>query len=106
MARTPQQTFWSDQALATARDAAADGRTIAVVHDFADGEQCSWCSCPDEETLTDLKGHRCGGCPNPAGSVFRVHDGSPVRRDIPVCDEHRDDALVFMARYVGSIGTG
>lgn len=100
MTRTPSQTFWSDQALATARDAAADGRTIAIVHDYADGEQCSWCDC----TLANFKGHYCGGCPQPAGSVLRVHDGSPVRRDIPVCDGHRDDAIVFMARWMGGTG--
>lgn|SRR5690348_14866426 len=101
MARTPSQTFWSDQALATARDSAADGRTVAIVNDFADGEQCSWCSCSDEETLADLKGHRCGGCPKPAGSVLRVHDGTQVRRDIPVCDGHRDDAVIFIYRVNG-----
>ena len=101
MTRTPQQTFWSDQALAVARETAADGRTLAVVNDFPNGEQCSWCSCSDEETLADLKGHRCAGCTNPAGSVLRVHDGSQVRRDIPVCEGHRDDAVVFIWRWVG-----
>jgi hypothetical protein len=95
--RTPQQTFWSDQALATARDTAADGRTVAVVNDFPNGEQCSWCDC----TLDDFKGHRCGGCPKPAGSVLRVHDGSPVRRDVPVCEGHRDDAVVFIYQVHG-----
>ncbi|MFG2855671.1 hypothetical protein ACGFZ9_34225 [Streptomyces mirabilis] len=97
MTRTPNQTFWSDQALAAARETAADGRTIAIVNDFPNGEQCSWCDC----TLADFKGHRCSGCPDPAGSVLRVYDGSPARRDIPVCDGHREDAIVFAYRALG-----
>ncbi len=97
MTRTAQETFWSDQALAQARDVAADGRTIAIVNDFPNGEQCSWCDC----TLDNFRDHRCGGCPKPAGSVLRVHDGSPVRRDIPVCEGHRDEAIVFAYRALG-----
>ncbi|NEC90448.1 hypothetical protein [Streptomyces sp. SID12501] len=102
MTRTVQETFWSDQALATAREAASNGRTLAVVNDFPNGEQCSWCDCPDEETFNDLKeGHRCSGCPKTAGSVLRVYDGSPVRRDLPVCEGHRDDAVVFIYSVLG-----
>ncbi|GAA0348474.1 hypothetical protein PV735_31725 [Streptomyces turgidiscabies] len=97
MTRTPQQTFWSDQALAAARETATDGRTLVVVNDFPDGEQCSWCDC----TLADFKDHRCGGCQELAGSVLRVHDGSPVRRDVPVCEAHRDDAVVFIYQVHG-----
>ncbi|MGQ4358894.1 hypothetical protein [Streptomyces sp. SAS_272] len=100
MTRTPNQTFWSDQALATARDVAADGRTVAVVNDFPNGEQCSWCDC----TLADFKDHRCGGCPKPAGSILRIHDGTPVRRDIPVCEGHLDDAIELVARFHGGTG--
>ncbi|MGI5436190.1 hypothetical protein ACQEV4_01410 [Streptomyces shenzhenensis] len=101
MTRTAQQTFWSDQALATARDVASDGRTLAIVNDFPNGEQCSWCDCSNEAVLGDLAGHQCAGCPSPAGSVLRIHDGTPVRRDIPVCAGHRDDAVVFMYRVLG-----
>lgn len=97
MTRTAQQTFWSDQALAAARETAADGRAVAIVNDFADGEQCSWCDC----SLADFRGHRCSGCPEAAGSVLRVHDGSPVRRDIPVCEGHRDEAVVFIYEVYG-----
>jgi hypothetical protein len=100
VSRTPQQTFWSDQALARARDEAADGRTITIVHDYANGEQCSWCSCTDEDTLADLKGHRCDGCPEPAETVMRVHTRMPVRRDIPICAGHRDEAITFMVRWL------
>jgi hypothetical protein len=74
--RTAQETFWSDQALAQARDVAADGRTIAIVNDFPNGEQCSWCDCT-------------------------LDNGSPVRRDIPVCKGHLDDAIVFAYRALG-----
>ncbi|MGP4048751.1 hypothetical protein [Streptomyces sp. 2A115] len=102
MTRTAQQTFWSDQALATAREAAADGRTIAVVNDFADGEQCSWCDCSDDQVLGDTDGHHCAGCAQPAGSVLRVHDGTRLRRDLPVCTGHRDEAVVFVYRMLGS----
>lgn len=98
MTRTASQTFWSDQALAAARDTAADGRTVAIVNDFPDGEQCSWCDC----TLADYQGHHCGGCPKPAASVLRVLDGSPVRRDIPVCDGHRNDAVVLIYQVHGA----
>lgn len=101
MTRTAQQTFWSDQALATARETASDGRTIAIVDDFPDGEQCSWCDCTIEAVVGDAKGHHCAGCPEPAGSVLRVHDGSPVRRDVPVCEAHRDEAVVFIYRVHG-----
>lgn len=101
MTRTAQETFWSDQALATARDVAADGRTIAIVNDFPNGEQCSWCDCPDEQVLGDIKAHHCDGCHKPAGSILRVHDGTRLRRDIPVCDGHRDDAVVFAYRMLG-----
>ncbi|MFJ9748906.1 hypothetical protein [Streptomyces chartreusis] len=101
MTRTAQQTFWSDQALATARETASDGRTIAIVNDFPNGEQCSWCDCTIEAAIGDAKGHHCDGCPNPAGSVLRIHDGSPVRRDIPVCDGHLEDAIVFAYRVLG-----
>lgn len=104
MTRTPQQTFWSDQSLARARDEAADGRTIAIVHDWADGEQCSWCSCTEGEILADFKGHRCGGCQETAETVMRVHNGTPVRRDIPICAGHRDDAITFMVRWMGGSG--
>lgn len=104
MTRTPQQTFLSDQALATARDAAADGRTIAVVHEYADGEQCSWCDCDTGQILADAKGHRCSGCPDTAETVMRVFNGTQVRRDIPICAGHRDDATTFMLRMIGGSG--
>ncbi|MFJ2007379.1 hypothetical protein [Streptomyces chartreusis] len=100
MARTPSQTFWSDQALATARDMAADGQTFAIVHDYADGEQCSWCDC----TVADFQGHRCGGCTEQAETVVRVYNGTPVRRDIPICAGHRDDAIAFMVRHMAGSG--
>lgn len=102
MTRTAQQTFWSDQALATARDTASDGSTIAIVNDFPNGEQCSWCDCPNEAVLGDLQGHHCIGCPDPAGSVLRIHDGTQTRRDIPVCNKHRDDAAVFAFTVLGA----
>ncbi|MER5209430.1 hypothetical protein ABT063_02220 [Streptomyces sp. NPDC002838] len=102
MTRTAQQTFWSDQALARAREVAGDGRTIAVVNDFPDGEQCSWCDCSIEAVVGDADGHHCTGCPQPAGSVLRVHNGTQVRRDIPVCEAHRDDAVVFVFRVLGA----
>lgn len=101
MTRTAQQTFWSDQALAQAREVSADGSTIAIVNDFPDGEPCSWCDCSDEKAIADPEGHDCPTCPAPAASILRVHDGSPVRRDIPVCEGHRDEAVVFVYRVAG-----
>lgn len=100
MTRTPSQTFWSDQALATARDEAADGRTIAIVHDYANGEQCSWCSCSDEKILADLDGHCCSGCTETAETVMHVYGVTPGRRDIPICAGHQQDAVAFMVRWL------
>lgn len=97
MTLTPQQTFWSDQALAAAREEVKDGRTFAIVNDFANGEQCSWCDCPLEAHYAD---YQCGGCPNSAASVLRTFNGSQVRRDIPVCAGHHADAVATIALVI------
>lgn len=94
----PQQTFLSDQALAAAREQAGDGRTLAVVADFPDGEQCTWCDCPLDAHLAD---EQCGGCLEPAACVLRIYDGSPVRRDIPVCAGHKEDAVITLVKLIG-----
>lgn len=98
MTRTPQDTFLSDQGLAAARDLAADGKTVVIFPDAPDGEQCSWCDCPDFEH-TD-QAYQCPACPAPAAAVLRIFDGTPVRRDIPVCDRHQLEAIRFISLVV------
>lgn len=93
MTRTAQQTALSDQALAVAREEARSG-VLAVAVTVADGGQCSWCDC---NVLADEDDHRCAGCPRAA--VFVMHQfrpGGGVRNDLPLCAEHRDDAVGFV----------
>lgn len=88
--RTPQDTFLSDQALAAARDQASDGRTLAVVLDYAtDGQQCSWCDCPDDPSSPHYQdSYRCDGCPADAYYVASMFNSTVGRRDIPLCRGH------------------
>ncbi|WP_327703606.1 hypothetical protein OG530_19140 [Streptomyces decoyicus] len=70
MSRRPQDTFLSDQGLAAARDMAADGKTVVIFADTPDGQQCSWCDCPDFEPVDQA--HQCEPCPNAADAFIAL----------------------------------
>jgi hypothetical protein len=96
MTRSPQDTFLSDQALATARDAAADPNLVPVAVTAANGEQCTWCDCPLD--LHKQPGYVCGGCPLPAKSVVSTFAGPSLRYDFPACDRHTADIVASVAQ--------
>ncbi|WP_236243160.1 hypothetical protein [Streptomyces sp. CC228A] len=99
MTRTPQDTFLSDQALAAARDAAADPATIPVALTAANGERCSWCECPDgPDSPHNQAGYRCAGCPAPAKHVVSAFAGPHIRYDFPACRRHEADIVISIAR--------
>ncbi|MFE4701430.1 hypothetical protein ACFRIC_30650 [Streptomyces sp. NPDC056738] len=99
MTRTAQDTFLSDQTLATARDAAADPSLVPVAITAANGEQCTWCDCP--LALHKQPGYRCGGCPTQAENVVSAFAGPGVRYDFPACDRHTTDIVASIAQVVG-----
>jgi hypothetical protein len=100
--RTPSQTFWSDQALATARDAAADPDLVPVAITAANGEQCTWCDCPmGPASPHNQRGYVCGGCPTTAKNVVSTFTGPNLRYDFPACDRHTTDIVASIARVVG-----
>lgn len=99
MTRTPQDTFLSDQALATARDAAADPSLVPVAITAANGEQCTWCDCPLD--LHRQPGYVCDGCPTQAKHVVSTFDGPGVRYDFPACERHTTDIVASVAQVVG-----
>jgi hypothetical protein len=102
MTRTPQDTFLSDQALATARDAAADPNLVPVAITAANGEQCTWCDCPDgPDSPHNQRGYRCGGCPVKAESIVSFFAGPYMRYDYPACERHRMDIVATVAQLVG-----
>ncbi|MFD9319316.1 hypothetical protein ACFWDQ_16730 [Streptomyces sp. NPDC060053] len=101
MTRTPEQTFWSDQALATARDAASDPSLVPVAVTAANGEQCTWCDCP--LALHRQPGYSCGGCPATATSVVSTFAGPVLRYDFPACDRHTADIVASIAQVVGGV---
>jgi len=99
MTRSPQDTFLSDQALATARDAAADPSLVPVAITAANGEQCTWCDCPI--ALHKQPGYRCGGCPATAKNVVSTFAGPVLRYDFPACERHTTDIVASVAQVVG-----
>jgi hypothetical protein len=99
--RTPQDTFLSDQALATARDAASDPGTVPVAVTAANGEQCTWCDCPDgPDSPHNQRDYRCGGCLATARYVVSTFAGPGVRFDYPACDRHHTDIVASIVRVV------
>jgi hypothetical protein len=100
--RAPQETFWSDQALATARDAARDPGTLPVAVTAADGKtRCTWCACPDEpDSPHNNPGYRCAGCPATAEHVVSVYASPNLRYDYPACGEHYTEVV---AQIVGAL---
>ena len=101
MSRTPQDTFLSDQALAAARDAADDPSLVPVAITAANGEQCTWCDCPDgPNSPHNQRGYRCPGCPETAKSVVSTFAGPNIRYDFPACDRHTTDIVASVARTV------
>lgn len=102
MTRSPQDTFLSDQTLATARDAAADPSLVPVAITAANGEQCTWCDCPDgPNSPHNQRGYRCPGCPATAKNVVSTFTGPSIRYDFPACDRHTTDIVASVARVVG-----
>ncbi|MFJ1581754.1 hypothetical protein ACIOC1_00255 [Streptomyces sp. NPDC088197] len=87
---SPAQVAAYDQALATARDLAARGKTV-ILADAPTGAQCSWCDCPDSEHVDET--YRCGGCPAMADAILRVLPERPERKALPVCAPHFTDAM-------------
>ena len=103
--RTPQDTFLSDQALATARDAATDPGTIPVAITAANGEQCTWCDCPlGPDSPHNQPDYRCPGCPATAKNVVSTFAGPNLRYDFPACDRHTTDIVMSIAQLVGGTG--
>lgn len=99
MTRTPQDTFLSDQALAVARDAAADPTTVPVAITAANGERCSWCDCPEgPDSPHNQKGYRCLGCPANAKYIVSTFTGPYLRYDFPACSRHQADIVASVAR--------
>jgi hypothetical protein len=99
MKRTPQDTFLSDQTLAAARDAASDPSLVPVAVTAANGEQCTWCDCPDgPNSPHSNKAYRCGGCPMPAKVVVSLHSGPNLRYDFPACERHQVDIVASVVR--------
>lgn len=102
MTRTPQDTFLSDQTLAAARDAAVDPKLMPIAITAANGEQCTWCDCPDgPDSPHNQRGYRCAGCLARAESVVSVFSGPNRRYDYPACERHRLDIVATVAKLVG-----
>jgi hypothetical protein len=100
--RTPQDTFLSDQALAAAREAANDPSLLPIAITAANGEQCTWCDCPDgPDSPHNRRGYRCGGCPATAKYVVSIHASPTMRYDYPACDRHHTDIVATAAYLAG-----
>jgi hypothetical protein len=98
----PRDVARRDQAVAAARDMAAQPGTAACVVDYAPpGAQCSWCDCPsplDDPTSPHLNpAYTCGGCPEAAERVVRAMRGSVREIAAPVCTRHQADAYAVRA---------
>ncbi|MDQ0992197.1 hypothetical protein [Streptomyces sp. V3I7] len=101
--RTPQDTFLSDQTLAAAREAAMDPGTLPIAVTAANGEQCTWCDCPDgPDSPHNQRDYRCDGCPEKAESVVSLFAGPNLRYDYPACERHRLDIVATVAQLAGS----
>jgi hypothetical protein len=99
--RTAQDTFLSDQTLAAARDAAADRNTVPVAVTAANGEQCTWCDCPDgPDSPHNQPDYRCPGCTATAKYVVSTFAGPNLRYDFPACDRHTTDIVAAVAHTV------
>lgn len=102
MSRTPQDTFLSDQTLAAAREAAGDPNLLPIAITAANGEQCTWCDCPDgPDSPHNQRDYRCGGCPATAKYVVSIHAGPYKRYDYPACDRHHTDIVATAAQLAG-----
>ncbi|MER7967965.1 hypothetical protein ABTX35_02940 [Streptomyces sp. NPDC096080] len=99
MTHSPQHTALSDQALATGRDVARAG-TPAVVVLPATG-RCAWCEC---NVLADSR--FCAGCPRDAAMALHIYSAATGQQEqqIPVCHEHKEDCLHFIAAVVAAGG--
>ena len=102
MIRTPQDTALSDQALAAARDAAADPTLLPVALTAANNQQCSWCDCPDgPDSPHNQRDYRCPGCPADAKYVISTFAGPNLRYDYPACERHHTDILAAIVTLAG-----
>ncbi|MFJ4617390.1 hypothetical protein [Streptomyces sp. NPDC088812] len=101
MTRSPQDTFLSDQALAAARDAAADPSLVPVAITAANGEQCTWCDCPvGPDSPHNQRGYKCAGCPDTAKYVVSTFAGPNLRYDFPACERHASDIVAAVTATV------
>lgn len=101
MSRSPRDTFLSDQALAAGREAAADPGLAPIVVTAANGEQCSWCDCPDGPDSPHLNpDYRCGGCGSKAVSIVSSFTGPNRRYDYAACERHRDEVVAALVNAI------
>lgn len=100
MSPTPQETFWSDQTLATAREAALDPGTLPFAITAADGKKrCTWCDCPDgPDSPHNNPGYRCDGCPTLAVHVVSLYATPTLRYDYPACAVHWTEIVAQAAQ--------
>lgn len=103
MTRTPLETALTDQALAHARDLAADGMPTVVILPL-DGGACDWCGCT--VTAANHGTQFCAGCPNEAAIVLVVYSAAAGQRerDIQLCPGHKDDAMQFLTAVIAAGG--
>nr|WP_202551060.1 hypothetical protein [Streptomyces sp. SID8352] len=87
----------SDQALAAARDAAAHPALAPIAITAANGEQCSWCDCPDgPDSPHNTANYQCSGCPKAAEAIVSAFAGPNRRYDYAACRRHRDDIVAAL----------
>ncbi len=105
MSPTPQETFWSDQTLAAAQEAAYDPSLLPVAVTAADGKaRCTWCDCPDgPDSPHNNPDYRCAGCPSLAVHVVSVQESPSLRYDYPACEKHWAEIVAQIAGAVGSV---
>ena len=97
----PHETARRDQAMAYARDRAAEpGTFVAITEDAEPGIRCGWCDCP---LVPPSRGHDpdCVGCSLEARyavyCAMRYGRSSPIA----VCEEHYPDVPRFLAELLG-----
>lgn len=104
---TPGEWARQDQHLAEARDlGAVDPRTALFTTAYVEGQQCCWCSCPDDSTSRRFPcpgyipclGYVCAGCPADARHQVIAYHGTPDEQSYPVCSGHYKAALRWLLR--------
>ncbi|MEU1293027.1 hypothetical protein ABZ439_11435 [Streptomyces sp. NPDC005840] len=102
MTHSPQHTALSDQALATGRDYA--GRGVPAVVVLPATGACTWCGC--DVLARDHDRRYCAGCPRDAAMALHIYSAATGQQEqqIPVCPEHKEDCLHFIAAVVAAGG--